>query len=331
MLVSWNTTKKCHLNCKHCYREAGEADYRELSTEEGKRLLDQIKSAGFKLIIFSGGEPLEREDIFELISYADRIGLRPVMGTSGTTITREVARRLKQAGTARLGISLDSSKPDVHDEFRQVSGSFDQAVAGMKNCLEEGLEFQIHTTIVEQNFDEFEQITDLAVELGAVAHHVFFLVPTGRAVDIEQESLRQKQYEQLLHRIMEKQKHVDIELKPTCAPQFMRIADMKGMDTRFTRGCLAGTSYCCITPNGDVNPCPYLPHKVGNVLETPFDELWQSSEIFQKLRTLDMGGKCGVCEYLEKCIGCRARSYYYYDGDYMAQDPWCLYTPANHN
>ncbi|OWZ82876.1 putative heme d1 biosynthesis radical SAM protein NirJ2 [Natranaerobius trueperi] len=325
MLVSWNTTSSCHLRCKHCYREAGEKETRELTTEEGKRLLDEVKRAGFKIMIFSGGEPLARGDIYELIEHAKLIGLRPVLGTSGTTITRDVAKKLKEAGALRLGISLDSIRPEVHDEFRQTVGSFNDAITGMKNCKAEGLDFQIHTTIVEQNVEEFEEITDFAVELGAKAHHVFFLVPTGRAKDIETEAIRQKQYEQLLHRIMDKQKQVDIELKPTCAPQFMRIASMKGLDMRFTRGCLAGTSYCCITPNGDVNPCPYLPEKVGNVLETPFDEIWENSDMFKELRTLDFGGKCGDCDYLEKCSGCRARAYYYYNKDYLAQDPWCLY------
>ncbi|ACB84711.1 putative heme d1 biosynthesis radical SAM protein NirJ2 [Natranaerobius thermophilus] len=324
MLVSWNTTKSCHLNCKHCYRDAGEADSRELTTEEGKKLLDEIKTAGFKLIIFSGGEPLERQDIYKLVSYAKKIGLRPVLGTSGTTITRKVARKLKEAGAVRLGISLDSVHPEVHDDFRQTPGSFDDALTGIKNCLAEGLDFQIHTTIVEQNYHEFEELTEFAVELGAKAHHIFFLVPTGRAKDIETEGVRQKRYEQLLHRIIDKQSEVDIELKPTCAPQFMRIAHMKGIDMRFTRGCLAGTSYCCITPNGDVNPCPYLPHKVGNVLETPFDEIWKNSELLNELRTMDLEGKCGNCNYLEYCSGCRARAYYY-NGNYMAEDPWCLY------
>lgn len=326
-LISWNTTRQCHLKCKHCYRDAGEKEEKELSFEEGKRLLEEIKKAGFQLIIFSGGEPLLREDIFDLVSYASHLGLRPVFGTTGTTITREIARDLKKAGAMRMGISIDSKGPELHDEFRQVKGSFDDAIKGMENCRAEGLEFQLNTTVVEQNYEEFEEITDLAVELGAVAHHVFFLVPTGRAKDIEEESLRMKKYERLLHRILEKQKEVDIELKPTCAPQFMRIARTKNMDMRFSRGCLAGISYCCITPNGDVNPCPYLPIKVGNVLDTSFDEIWNSSKVFNELREEKLKGKCGRCDYLKLCSGCRARAYFYSDGDYLAEDPWCSYKP----
>jgi len=129
----------------------------------------------------------------------------------------------------------------------------------------------------------------------------------------------------LLHRILKKQKTVNIELKPTCAPQFMRIARKMNIDMRFSRGCLAGTAYCCIIPSGDVHPCPYLPLKVGNVLETPFSEIWQNADLFKELRTDNLGGKCGTCDYKEICGGCRARAYYYTEGDYMAEDPWCLY------
>ncbi len=324
-LISWNTTRKCHLKCRHCYRDAGEQDERELTFEEGKKLLEEIKKAGFDIIIFSGGEPLLRDDIFDLVRYAVELGLRPVFGTTGTTITREIARELKDAGALRMGISLDSKGPKLHDELRQVEGSFEHAIKGMKNCKAEGLEFQINTTVVEQNFEECEEITDLAVDLGAVAHHVFFLVPTGRATDMEKEALRKRQYENLLHRILNKQKEVEIELKPTCAPQFMRIAEAKNMKMRFSRGCLAGVSYCCITPNGDVNPCPYLPIKIGNVLETPFSEIWTHNEVFKELRSEKLEGKCGICDYLEICSGCRARAYYYSDWNYMAEDPWCSY------
>ncbi len=325
MIISWNTTWECHLKCKHCYRDAGAKKADELSTEEGKKLIREIAKAGFKILILSGGEPLLREDIYELTAYAAEQGLRPVFGTTGTTITEDIARKLKEAGAGRIGISLDSASAPLHDDFRQVKGSFDDALRGAEACRSVGLPFQLHTTVVEKNYHEFEEITDLAVKIGAAGHHVFFLVPTGRGKDIEVEALREKQYEQLLHRIMKKQKEVDIELKPTCAPQFMRIAKQMGLDMRFTRGCLAGTAYCCILPNGEVHPCPYMPIKVGNAKEMPFDQIWQEAEMFKTLRADDIKGKCGECNYKPVCGGCRARAYYYTDGDYMAEDPWCLY------
>ena len=325
MIISWNTTWECHLKCKHCYREAGSKRENELSTAEGKKLIGEIARAGFKILILSGGEPLLREDIFELTAWARDSGLRPVFGTSGTMITGSVAWKLKEAGAACMGISLDSATAPLHDGFRQVPGCFDDALQGMEACRAAGLPFQIHTTVVEQNYHEFEDITDLAIKMGAAAHHVFFLVPTGRGKDIEEEALHKKKYEQLLHRILKKQKEVDIEIKPTCAPQFMRIAAQMDMPMRFTRGCLAGTAYCCILPNGIVHPCPYLPLEVGNVQEVPFDRIWKEAEIFQVLRRDELGGKCGACKYKSVCGGCRARAFYYTDKDYMAEDPWCLY------
>jgi putative heme d1 biosynthesis radical SAM protein NirJ2 len=324
MIISWNTTNACNLYCAHCYRDAGAKQDEELNTEEGKRLLEQIAEAGFKIMIFSGGEPFMRSDIIELVAYARSLGLRPVFGTNGTLITPEIARDLKTAGTMGVGVSLDSLDVEKHDKLRGQAGSWEGAVRGMKNCREAGVAFQIHTTVMDWNDHEVEAITDFAVEMGAVAHHVFFLVPTGRAVDIEQESLRAEQYENVLERIMKKQQTVDIELKPTCAPQFMRIAKQMGMDLRFERGCLAGTSYCIIGPKGDVQPCAYLNIPLGNVREQSFVDIWRNSPVFEELRTLDYEGGCGSCAYKQNCGGCRARAYFYH-GSYMAEEPWCLY------
>ena len=325
MIISWNTTNQCNMFCEHCYRDAGAKADEELTTEQGKALLDEIAKAGFKIMIFSGGEPLMRDDIYELVEHAVKLGMKPVFGTNGTLITLEVARRLKEAGAMGVGISLDSVDPVKHDKFRVFPGAWEGAIQGMKNCREAGLPFQIHTTVVDWNMDEVLDITDLAVELGAMAHHIFFLVPTGRAVQIEEESLRAEQYEELLTKIMKKQLEVPIELKPTCAPQFMRIAKEMGMDLRFSRGCLAGTHYCIISPMGDVQPCAYLNMKLGNVKEIPFSEIWANSEVLNELRTLKYKGGCGTCKYKKACGGCRARAAYYSEGDYMAEEPWCLY------
>ncbi len=324
-IVSWNTTNNCNMYCAHCYRDAGCKAEDELSTEEAKKLLREIAKAGFKIMIFSGGEPLTRPDIVELVKYAADLGLFPVFGTNGTLITLEMAKALKEAGARGMGISLDSLDKDKHDKFRSFSGGWDGAVQGMKNCREVGLPFQIHTTVMDWNQHELEAMTDFAVEIGAKAHHFFFLVPTGRAATIEEESLRAEQYEDVLTRIMKKQEQVDIELKPTCAPQFLRIADQLGIKTRFHRGCLAGLSYCIISPRGKVQPCAYLNMELGDVHDTPFDEIWCDSEVLKKLRTLEYSGGCGTCNYKGVCGGCRARAAYYHGGDYMAEEPWCLY------
>lgn len=323
MIISWNTTQACNINCLHCYRDAGTRRSDELTTAEGKKLLNEIAASGFKIMVFSGGEPLLRSDIFELIRHAKGLGLRPVLGTNGTMITPQMAAELKQAGLAVAGISVDSRAKANHDWFRQSEGAWEQTMAGIDACRQAGLAFQIHTTVMNWNESEVIDITDLAVELGAIAHHIFFLVPTGRGKDIEETTLKTLQYEALLERILEKQRQVPIELKPTCAPQFMRIARQRGIPMRFSKGCLAGTTYCVILPNGDVQACPYLPVKAGNVKDTDFDVLWRDNLLFNELRTEDLKGQCGNCGFGGICGGCRARAYYYSDGDYMAEEPWC--------
>lgn len=325
MIVSWNTTNACNMYCAHCYRDAGCKADEELSTDEAKTLLDQIAHAGFKIMIFSGGEPLMRPDILDLVKHAASLNLIPVFGTNGTLITKKMAKDLKSAGAKGMGISLDSMNAEKHDKFRAYKNAWAEAVAGMKNCAAVGLPFQVHTTVMDWNQSELEAITDFAVEIGAKAHHFFFLVPTGRAATIEEESLRAEEYEKVLTRIMLKQSQVEIELKPTCAPQFLRIADQLGMSTRFRRGCLAGLSYCIISPRGKVQPCAYLNIELGDVRETPFDEIWRNNSVLKKLRTLDYSGNCGDCRYKNKCGGCRARAAIYHGGDFMATEPWCKF------
>lgn len=326
MIISWNTTKRCNLFCKHCYRESGPEveSPDELNTFEAKKLMDQIKQAGFKLLILSGGEPLLRPDIFEIATYANKIGLRPVLGSNGTLITMDIANKLVESGVTGIAISLDSVSSEYHDKFRNSAGAWDKAVIGMKNSLAAGLRVQVNTTLTETNFDQFGDIVDFIADLGMHAVHPFFLVPTGRGKNIEEDSLKKEKYFKMIETVLEKQKGISIELKPTCAPQFMKIAKDMGLPMRFTRGCIAGIAYCCILPNGDVDICPYLPVKVGNVRENPFDEIWAQSAIFNKLRNYkEYEGRCGECPSINICGGCRARAYYYSDGDYMATDPWC--------
>ena len=324
MIMSWNTTNKCNMFCDHCYRESGEAASGELDTAQAKKLIEEVAVSGFKIMIFSGGEPMTRPDIYELIAHARSMGLRPVLGSNGSLITPEAAVKLKEAGLAGAGISLDSLDAAKHDALRKLDGAWELAVEGMKNCLAAGLRVQIHTTVMDWNQQEVEAITDFAVQLGASAHHIFFLVPTGRGEKIVDQALKRDDYEALLVRIMKKAQNVPIEIKPTCAPQFMRVAEELGMEQRFTKGCLAGTSYCIISPKGDVQPCAYMKMAIGNVKETPFDQIWADSPIFKTLRTLEYSGLCGHCGYKNKCGGCRARAAYYHEGDFMSEDPLCI-------
>ncbi|WP_072725764.1 radical SAM/SPASM domain-containing protein [Tepidibacter thalassicus] len=326
MIISWNMTKNCNLYCKHCYRDAGpnEKQKDELDTKESKELIKGIAKAGFKILIFSGGEPLLREDLFELTEYAHSLGLIVGLGTNGTLITKEIAKKLKESKVRAVAISLDSLDENKHDEFRQVKGSFKDCIRGIKESINAGLKVQINTTVTKSNYEEITKITDYISSLGGHSHHPFFLVEVGRGKNIGKEGLNKKEYKEIINRILDKQKNTHIELKPTCAPQFMVEAKEKGMDMRFSRGCIAGIKYCCILPNGDVHICPYLPIKVGSVREKPFDVIWEQSEIFNKLRDYkNYKGNCGSCKNINICGGCRARAFSK-TGDYLQEDTFCL-------
>ncbi|MFR7494034.1 MAG: radical SAM protein [Adlercreutzia sp.] len=283
MIVSWMTTNQCNLKCVHCYQDAEEATERELTTDEAKKMIDEIARAGFKIMIFSGGEPLLRPDIYELVAHAASRGLRPVFGSNGTLITDEVACRLKEAGAAAMGISvsLDAAK---HDQFAAFEAHA-LTMAGIEACKRAGLPFQLHTTVVDWNRDEVCAITDFAEEIGAQAHYIFFLIPVGRGEYIQETSLEVLENEALLREIMEKSAEVSIDVKPTCAPQFTRVAKQLGIDTRFTRGCLAGLTYCVVGSEGIVRPCAYMTEEAGDVRTQPFDEIWKTSPVFERLRT----------------------------------------------
>jgi putative heme d1 biosynthesis radical SAM protein NirJ2 len=325
MIVSWMTTNECNLRCSHCYQDAGEKQETELNTEEAKKMIDEIAEAGFRIMIFSGGEPLLRPDIYELVSHAKAAGLKPVFGTNGTLITKDVARQLRDAGTAAIGISLDSLTPEKHDRFRGVADAYRRTIDGIHHCKRAGLPFQIHTTVMDWNQGELLAITDYAAELGAIAHYIFFLIPTGRGADIEDTALESVEYEMTLRRIMAKQREVFIPIKPTCAPQFTRVAKQMEVETAFQKGCLAGQSYCVVGSGGVVRPCAYMTETAGDVREGSFAKIWRESPLFASLRAAAYSGSCGACEYNGICGGCRARAGYYHGGDIMAEDKYCAH------
>lgn len=343
-LISWNVTLRCNLKCSHCYINAHAMNAEtELTTKEGKTLIDQIAAVSKPILVLSGGEPLLREDIFELARYGSEKGLKVVMGTNGTLIDDELTCKLLDVGIRKLAISLDSIDLEKHDEFRGVKGAWKATMKGIEACQRNGLDFQINTTVTKQNFEEVDDIIDFAKTVGASNFHLFFLVPTGRGEKLE--DVTPFQYEKMLTKVIESARR-DFDMRPTCAPQFMRIAKQRMMDVKkWGRGCIAGIRYCRIYPTGDVTPCPYLPIKVGNIRERSFKEIWFNSDILNDLRDLNkLKGKCGICEYKDICGGCRARAYGLTSnfinvcgslsapseikGDYLAEDPWCVYQPG---
>jgi radical SAM protein with 4Fe4S-binding SPASM domain len=344
LVVSWNVTRKCNLKCSHCYINATTQELKnELNTEEGKNLIDQICEVSRPLLILSGGEPLLRPDIYELVRYGASKGLKMGLGSNGSLIDAAAAKQLKEAGIETVSISLDSHIPKQHDEFRGVSGSWEKAVNAIKALQQNGVLVQVNTTLTQQNYDQIDDIMALAENIGVENFHLFFLVPTGRGVKMA--DISPAQYENMIKTTFAKVAKHRLNVRPSCAPQFMRIAKDMGLDmSRWIRGCLAGLYYCRVYPNGDVTPCPYLPIKLGNVRETPFKDIWFHSDMFKTLRDFDaLKGKCGVCEHRAVCGGCRARAYglssdfidYCGDlhepteakGDYLTEDPWCVYQP----
>jgi len=342
-MIAWEVTRTCNLNCVHCRASADLGTHPgELSREECWRLIDDIASFSKPVVILTGGEPLLRDDIFEIAAYGNKRGLRMVMAVNGTLLNPENIKAIKDAGIQRISVSFDGAAPETHDEFRRVKGAFAGAIKGINYAKANALEFQINTTITRQNLNEVAEIHELAKRLGAKAHHIFVLVPTGRGREIEEEQkVSVEEYEKILHWFYDQEGKTTLQLKATCAPQYYRIREaFRGqhpknfvhgsspLDTK-TRGCLGGVGFCFISHVGQVSPCGYLELDCGNVRKSPLQEIWSHSPVFVSLRDFKKyEGKCGGCKFVRICGGCRARAYYA-TGNFLGEDPYCIYDPQN--
>jgi heme b synthase len=339
-MIAWELTRSCNLACVHCRASAEKGPYPgELATSEALEVMDDIASVGKPVIILTGGEPLLRSDIYDLARYGTEKGFRMVMATNGTLFTDETVQKMKSSGIQRISISLDGPNPETHDAFRKVTGSFEGSLRGIELARRGKLDFQINTTITRINLHLIPDILRLAADLGAVALHIFLLVPTGRGKELQDQEISPEDYEKTLHWFYEQRDKVSLQLKATCAPHYYRILRQRakkegkqitpqeyGLDA-MTRGCLGGISFCFISHRGQVQPCGYLELDCGNVREIPFREIWTHSPVFQRLRNTDgYQGKCGRCEFRKVCGGCRARAYEV-SGDEMAEEPYCIYEP----
>ena len=309
-LVAWEITRNCNLSCVHCRASATMGPYAgELDTAACLNLLDQIHVVGNPIIILTGGEPLLRPDIFEIARYGSDKGLRMVMAPNGTLITENNARQMADAGIKRISISLDGATREIHDRFRGVDGAFDGALQGIAMAKKAGVEFQINTTITKSNLDQISAIQELAVDLGAVAHHIFLLVPTGRGKYIVDTEIDAREYEETLNWFYDQRDKAPLQLKATCAPHYYRIlrqrAKKDGRKVTFqthgldavTRGCLGGVGFWFICHTGMVQACGCLNVTCGDVTQTPFREGWGRSSVFLRLRDCDcLRGRCGGCE-----------------------------------
>jgi heme b synthase len=346
-MVAWEVTRSCNLACVHCRASSLRGSYAgELTTAQGLRLLDDIAASSTPVIILTGGEPLLRADIYEIAAYGTNKGLRMVLATNGTLVTEEIAGKMMEAGIQRVSISIDGMDAQSHDAFRNVPGAFTGALAGIEAMRKAGLEFQINTTITKANLHQLQGIMDLAINLGAAAHHIFLLVPTGRGKEMAEQAILPGDYEKTLNWFYETSLHCPIQLKATCAPHYYRIYHQREKERGFrsegqgakeretgsplhtmTRGCLGGVSFCFISHTGQVQPCGYLELDCGQIKEKGFEDIWNNSPILKDLRNLNnYKGKCGHCEFIKVCGGCRARAYEI-TGDYLAEEPFCVYEP----
>jgi radical SAM protein with 4Fe4S-binding SPASM domain len=368
-VISWNLTYRCNLACEHCYLDAGGtplvgtqnfADRSELGTQECFRVIDDIAAfAPECLTILTGGEPLLRRDILEIVERAAMRGLWVVIGTNGVRITENLARRLAAAGARGLSLSLDALDPDRHDRFRNVRGAWRNTVEGAEILSRTGLPFIVQTTAGSHNLGELDAIADFAHErLAAKVWNLYFLVPTGRGQFVS--DITPAQYDEVLASLYRIQRKYERRMlvNAKCAPHYIKTVlenagaatDTNPMNARLpggaqaesaglgvspirtysggAGGCPAGTHYMGIRPNGDVTPCPYLPVFAGSLRTASLTDLWTSSELFTGIRRrTSLGGRCGDCEMNAHCGGCRARAYGT-TGDLMAEDPLCTHIPG---
>lgn len=341
-LIAWELTCACNLKCIHCRGSATEKpDTDELTLGEAKHFIDELVDYGKPILILTGGEPLVREDVFEIAQHGTDRGLRVVLATNGTLVTQKVAHKMREAGIKRVSVSIDGSSAEIHDRFRGMPGSFEASLHGIDEIKKAGIEFQVNTTITRHNIKEVTKIYDFALSIGAKALHIFMLVPTGRGNAIEGDEIPPDEYEHVLNWVYDINylSNSQIQVKATCAPHYFRImrkrakaegikitAQTHGFEA-VTKGCLGGTGFCFVSHTGEVCPCGFLPVIAGNIRETQFMKIWEQSKIFNDLRDVNkLKGKCRICEYRRVCSGCRARAFAE-TGDYLAEEPYCTYIP----
>lgn len=352
-LLFWESTIKCNLACAYCRRlESDESADRDLSTAQAGYLIEQLAELGagqsmMPVLVFSGGEPLCREDLFELIGNAKLLGIIPALATNGTLINAKVAEQIRDCGVVRVSVSLDGATAEVHDKLRQLKGAFNRAIEGIGYLREKKVPFQINITLTKHNAEQLADVYELAKLLGAIAVHIFMLVPVGCGQSLAQtDMLSPEQYEQKMLDICRLDGRGELQMKVTCGPHYERIIRQQGLySSRIeasqggdsipgrsghkaaSKGCLAGLGVLFVGHQGDVFPCGYLPVKCGNVLENRLSDIWYNNEDLARMRDSNkLQGKCGICGYRQICGGCRARAYAA-TGNYMAEEPFCLYVP----
>ena len=340
MLVIWEVTQACDLACVHCRASAQpERNPKELSTEQGYRLLDEIRAFGSPLMVFTGGDPLKRPDLLDLVRYSVKIGLRTNVTPSATPLlTTGAIDTFKEAGVTRMAISVDGHDAQSHDDFRGIPGTFDRAMLALRHAQKIGLDTQFQTTVTRRNMQHLPAIAKIVEEVGSKMWSLFFLIVTGRA--LENDDLRAEEYEKVFEFMYELSKSAPFGIKTTEAMHYRRYVaqrikaehgiteneNAKGVAWR-TAGVSDGKGFVFVSHTGEIFPSGFLPVSGGNVLCDHLTDVYRNSLLFRTLRdTTQRGGKCGLCEYQKVCGGSRSRAYAL-TGDFLAEDPRCVYPP----
>ncbi|KAA9398787.1 radical SAM/SPASM domain-containing protein [Haloarcula sp. CBA1130] len=332
LVLIWEVTQACELACKHCRADAQPRRHPdELSTAEGKALLDQAREFGDgQLVVLSGGDPLARADLPELVDYGTEQGLRMTLTPSGTnSITQDRLAELDDAGLRRLALSIDGGDSESHDAFRGEAGSFEATMEAAEAARDLDIPLQINTTVCAETVEQLPAIRDLVAELDAVLWSVFFLVPVGRGRVLT--PIDPERAERVLSWLHEVSEEAPFGLKTTEAPHYRRVAMQNqnegagGLKRRM--GIRAGKGFAFVSHTGEVYPSGFLPKSAGNVREDSVVDIYRDSTLFQQLRDDDaLTGKCGACRYRTVCGGSRSRAYAT-TGDPLAADPLCDYQP----
>lgn len=335
-MVFWEMTQACDLACKHCRACAVPlADPRELTTEQGMALLREVQALGCPNLVLTGGDPAKRPDLVPLVQYGTSLGLRVALTPSATPlVTRSLLAELKQAGLSRLAISVDGSSALTHDGFRGVHGSFERSLQILRDARELGLTTQINTTVSTDNLTQLPEIAELCARQGIELWSVFFLVPTGRGVQLGE--LTPEQVESVLQYLARLLEQSPFDIKTTAAPHFRRVLLRKKLERdqvvglsdgigRAARGVNDGQGIVFVSHRGDVYPSGFMPIPCGHASELA--RVYREHPLFVALRDPErLEGKCGVCEWKRICGGSRARAYAVH-GDPLAAEPWCAYQP----
>ncbi len=331
-LIAFEVTRRCRFNCNYCRANAGLDPEEVLSTQQCKKIIASVARFCKCTLIITGGEPMERSDIYELIKYAGQKGLKPVMATCGYFINEDSISKLKKAGILVLSFSLDGCTAESNDRFRGAEGAFDAVMKATEIARAAGVRFQINTTITKANYGEIIGIAELAKKLGASCFNPFIFVPTGRGTEMADAVLDPVEYEAMLGELLRIKLESEIEIRITCAPQFSRVwlqaqkRELLGEPS----GCMGGVGFGFISYRGDVQTCGFLDFSAGNIIENNFDfgKIWTQSKFLEQIRNRsEYTGRCRVCEYRDVCGGCRARAYAV-SGDYLGDDPVCDYKPG---